>query len=207
MPLQSSLFDPAAIAAQAKGIVTQPNRCWDTIASDPKSIKETLVTYVVPLIVLGSISTFIFSVFRGIPTPLGRLTTPFFATLVYQLVWCITIPVALVASAWVIAKIAPYFGGSASQERAFKLLTYSMTPAFIATILICIPVLEPIAQPAGVAYGLFLCFRGIKPMMAVNQEQRLAFFVVSLVAVTITFFVLIYVAQYFDPVYRNMLLT
>src|SRR5690606_29428743 len=72
--------------------------------------------------------------------------------------------VTVYVAALVIDALAPSFGGTKDQLKAFKVAAYSMTPGWIAGIFGIIPMLGWLALIGGL-YGLYLLYLGLPRLM------------------------------------------
>lgn len=191
-------FDFAHIVNRAKLVFTQPDTCWDAIVAENKPAKDIIIGYVLPFAVLGAISYFISMGILGIHTPLGTIRMPIISTFVSAVITCIFTPVSVLAFGWIASMLAPKFGGTSHFDRGVALAAYSMTPAFIGSILMIVPIVGMIASLIGL-YGVYIFYRGASKMLGVPSEKQILFTVVTLVASSLVMFILTLISLPFRP--------
>ena len=86
--------------------------------------------------------------------------------------------------ALVIDALAPTFGGTKDQLRAFKLSAYSMTPAWVAGVLLIIPSLWIVVTLASL-YGIYLLYLGMPRLMRVPQDRAIPYVAVTFIAAAV----------------------
>ncbi len=185
-------FDVQFIISRAKAIIVSPKETWQQIKSEPDSIKEIYIKYLIPLSALGAICGFIGRVFFGIQVPLaGVQRTPFFSGLIGMIV-SFALGLAMVyLIAMVLDFLSASFGGRKSLVHAVKLVTYSMTPGLLAGILNIFPH-SLILMLGGLfsLYGLYIFYHGVEPMMEVPAEKKIGYIIVSfIVAIGVSFII------------------
>jgi hypothetical protein len=89
----------------------------------------------------------------------------------------------------VIAYLAPRFGSQQDLGRAVQLVAYSYTPAWVAGILSIVPALGVLGLVGGL-YGLYLMYLGLPDIMQTPQDKVMAYLVVSIVAVIVTYWII-----------------
>jgi sterol desaturase/sphingolipid hydroxylase (fatty acid hydroxylase superfamily) len=96
--------------------------------------------------------------------------------------------------AMIIDGLAPNFGGTKDQLKAFKVAAYYPTAAWVAGILYIIPLLGLLALIAAI-YALYTLYLGLPKLMRVPQDKTVSYFVVTLVIAFLVFMVVGYVAN------------
>ena len=167
------------IAQRAKAIITAPDKTWPIIATETDTPKQVFLRYVMPLAAIGPLAGFIGGQVFGYggfgisvrPSFMGGLAT------------AITSYVLSLASIWLMAWVAnflsPKFGGKDDYGRAFLLMAYAMTAAWLAGIFGLIPALGILAIVG--LYSLYLFYKGATPMMGVPQDQAVVYTVVTVI--------------------------
>jgi hypothetical protein len=170
----SSLID------RAKGILLKPAEEWAKIASETTSIADVAKGYALPLILIGPTAAFIGLQVFG----LNLVFTTYRPSLGTGVTIAITSLVAAIIGVAVLTLVAeflaPNFGGEANRTKAFKLVVYSMTAGWVASILAIIPALAAIGGLLGL-YGFYLFYVGATPMMKVPKDKAVVYTVVAVV--------------------------
>jgi hypothetical protein len=94
--------------------------------------------------------------------------------------------VVIFVVALIVDALAPTFGGTKSQINALKLVAYSATAGWVASIATVIPILGWIVAIIGSLYGIYLLYLGLPVLMKCPQDKA----VVYLVVVVIVYLVL-----------------
>ena len=175
-------YAPASgLVQRAKAIILKPAETWPIVAGEPATPGDLITRYALPLIVIGPIAqliggqlfgyNMIFATYR--PSLMSGLTTALFALIMGV--------IAVVVIALIAEFLADKFGGTADRSTAFKLVVYSLTPAWIAGILGLIPMLATLGILAGL-YGLYLFYQGCTPLLKVPQDKAVGFTAVTTIA-------------------------
>jgi len=170
-----------SIVERAKNICLTPNTEWPVIAAEPTSPGTLVSGYVVPLAAIGAIAGFIGGSFIGRTLPyLGTYRVPLVSGLVGALfAFCMAIAGVFILSL-VINALAPTFGGAKDSTQALKLAVYSYTPAWIAGVLLIVPLLGIFAIFAAF-YGLYLLYLGLPRLMKCPEDKAVAYTAVVVV--------------------------
>jgi Yip1 domain len=169
------------LVQRAKSIILKPTETWPVVAGEAATPGDLIIRYALPLIVIGPIAqliggqlfgyNMIFATYR--PSLMSGLTTALFSLVMGV--------VAVIVIALVAEFLADKFGGTADRPAAFKLVVYSLTPAWVAGILGLIPMLATLGILAGL-YGLYLFYQGCTPLLKVPQDKAVGFTAVTTIA-------------------------
>ena len=94
--------------------------------------------------------------------------------------YAITLVVVFVM-ALIIDALAPNFGGQKSQINALKVIAYSLTAGWVASIATVIPVLGWIVAIVGSLYGIYLLYLGLPVLMKCPEDKAAIYLVVIVV--------------------------
>ena len=169
---------------RAKKILLTPKTEWDVINSETPNIQSILTTYVIPLIAIGAVASFIgwgligdsywgASIERGIKQALVLLIAGIASTFIL---------------AFVIDALAPSFNSEKNFGKSFQLAAYSYTAGWVGSVFNIIPSIAIIGTLAGL-YGLYLLYLGLPKLKKTPQEQVTGYFVASLVTMIVASFV------------------
>lgn len=184
-PLSSE--NTASLIARAKAMILKPKEEWPKVAAEPGDVQGILIKYALPLIAIGAVCSFIGSQLFGY----NAVIVTFRPSLGFSLSIAISGLVQSVISLFVVSFVAnflsPKFGGKDDFGSAFKLVTYSLTAAWIAGFLGIVPMLAAIAAIAGGIYSIYVLFLGATPMMDVPQDKAGGYIAVTvLVAIVVS---------------------
>ena len=166
------------IINRVKNILVSPKTEWQTIDGENDSHVAVLTKYVLLLAAIPAVAAFIGYGLIGHSTFGVR-----FASIDWGIRQAIIQYITMVGSVYITALViyflAENFGSKKDFDKAFSLVAYSFTPAFIGGIFY---IYYPLAILAGLAglYGLYLLYVGLTPMMKTPDDKRTSYFVVSL---------------------------
>jgi hypothetical protein len=164
----------AAAFTKAREIVTEPG-IWTRLRDEPETIKGLYKNYILILAALPPLAQYLHSVIIG---------APIFRSLVYHLFMYLMYLVNIYISSVVIAKIAPKFGGKEDLIQSLKLVSYTMTPGFLASVFILVPWIGPLLTLVGL-YGLYLFYVANPIFLGTPEDKNILFCIVSLVCCAI----------------------
>lgn len=168
-----------------KNILTSPKTEWEKIKGEPTGIAQVLTGYAVPLALIPAVFGFLGNVLVGVNVGiLGTVRYPFASTLVWAIIFYILLLIGLYVDGIVINALAPSFNSVQNSTNAYKLAVYSMTPYFVAGILLIVPVLGILVFLASL-YGLYLLYTGLPVMMNTPREKVIGYFIVSLIVIIV----------------------
>ncbi len=175
----------SGLIERAKAILTQPDETWPKIAAEPSSPREILMRYALPLLILGPIASFIGGQLFGINIFFSTVRPGLISGLTSAVVSVVIGVISLFITAWIADFLAPKFKGVSDRTAAFKLVAYSLTPAWIAAIL-GLFMSASIAVVIGLIslYGIYLFYKGATLLMKVPQDQ-VPIYMVALAVVSI----------------------
>lgn len=176
-----------SVIQRAKAILMNPAAAWQTIKSEPTTVKDIYQNYLVVLALVPALATFIALVVIGISIPFyGTYRAPFFGTLVSQVVnYAVSLGMVYVA-ALVIEKLGPKFEAKTDTVSSFKLVAYSMTPAWVAGIFVLLPgPIMLIASLLGAVYSIYVFLQGVQPMTSVPDNRKTGYVAVSALVIIV----------------------
>ncbi len=160
-------------------ILLSPQSEWDVIDKEPADVQGILTTYVAPLVILPAIIALILS-FLLIGGLIG-ITGLLVMTLVG-----IALSIALVyVMALIVDALAPSFGGQKNFGQAFKLVAYSGTAMWVASLFAVLPVIGFIIAWAGIIYSAILLFLGLPKLMKPPADKSIVYAIVVIVIMAV----------------------
>ena len=178
---------PASLVERAKNILVTPKTEWPRIDAEPSSIASIYTGYVMILAAIGPIAALIGQQVFGY-SAFGVTYKPPIATSVGSAVLTYILSlVSVYVSALIIDALAPSFGGTKDQVKAFKVAAYSATAAWLAGIFQIIPMLAFLAIVG--LYSLYLLFVGLPMLMRVPADKAVGYVVVVIIVQIVLYFV------------------
>jgi hypothetical protein len=177
---------------RVKNIITKPKEEWDVISTETPNTQSILTTYVVPLVAIGAVASFIgwgligksydygFGSYKVVGISLG---------IRYALISLIGGIAGVFLTAFIIDALAPTFKSEKDFGRSFQLVAYAFTPGWVGGVLNILPSLAIIGS-LFVLYGLYLLYIGLPKLKKTPQDQVTGYFVVSLVTMLVASFVI-----------------
>ncbi|MBN8550590.1 MAG: YIP1 family protein [Deltaproteobacteria bacterium] len=204
-PGNASSKDPKALVMnviqRAKQIITAPAASWEIIKAEPTTVKDIYQNYLMILAVVPALCGFIAMTVIGISIPfVGTWHAPFFGTLVSQVIQYAVSLVMVYVAALVIEQLAPKFEAKTDKVSAFKLVGYSMTPAWVAGLFALLP--GPFMMLAGLAggiYSIYVFLVGVQPMTSVPSSRKVGYVAVSALIIIVLAIILNFMVALFMP--------
>lgn len=167
---------------RVQDILLRPKPTWDVIDGEPATVKGLYVGYIAILAAIPAIAGVIGALLGG---PGAAMIAVVLAVIGYVLGLALVYVMALVTDG-----LAPSFGGTKNQIQAFKLMAYSLTPAWVGGILTIIPFVGPFLAWLVSLYSIYLIYLGLPKVMKVPEDKAIVYTVV-LVAIYIVITVVI----------------
>lgn len=172
---------------RVKALLFSPKTEWDVIAKEENSTSKIIGGYLLPLVLIPVVATFISYAVIGYKLPfIGHILSVEIGIRSAISLLISTFGGALL-TAFIIDSLAPSFGAEKNFNKAMQLVAFSYTPSLIGGIFYIYYGTAFLGGLLGL-YGLYLMFLGLKPMMHVGDDKHVTYFVISLIvtiAVTI----------------------
>lgn len=165
-------------------ILKAPRQEWDVIAGEQTDAAALYKNYIIPLAAIPPVAQYIGMAAIGTSVLGLRIRYPIVSGLVHAIVAYVLALVGVYVAALVIDWLAPKFQSQKSVIQALKLVAYSMTPMWIAGILMLVPVLGMLAIIAGL-YGIYIFYLGVTPLMKTPADKVIPYMVVSAVVILV----------------------
>lgn len=187
-----------SLVDRVKDIISSPKTEWDVIDREPATVQGIYTSYVMILAAIPVVALAIGLIFF-MPRPAAEIaamgqalglpvvtTGSIIAGAVVQYVLSL---VSVYIMALIIDALAPNFGGTKDQLKAFKVAAYYPTVAWVAGILYIIPFLGILALIAAI-YALYTLYLGLPKLMRVPQDKQVGYFVVTLIVAIVVFMII-----------------
>ena len=191
----------ASLVDRAKNMILTPKTEWDRVDAEPATIGGIYTSYVMILAAIPAVCSTIGMLFfmpRVAPVveaygqALGLpviTTTSIIAGGIIDYVLALA---SVYIMALIINALAPNFGGTKDQLKAFKVAAYYPTAVWVASVVTIIPFLALLVFIA-VIYALYTLFLGLPKLMRVPEDKNVGYFVVTLVVAVVVFMVVGYI--------------
>ena len=177
----------ASLIDRAKNILITPKTEWPRIDAEPATIQGIYTGYVMILAAIGPIALIIGQQAFGYAGYGVRYTPPIQMSLGAGVATYVLSLINVYILALVINALAPSFGGTQDQLKAFKIAAYSSTAAWLAGIFQIVPALAFLAIVG--LYSLYLLFLGLPQLMRVAQDKAVGYIVVVIVVQVVLYLV------------------
>jgi hypothetical protein len=179
------------IIARAKAMFLAPRSEWPTVAAEPATVGALFSGYIVILAAIPPIARFLSSAIIG--TSLG-----FFGSFRLPIGWAlesaiVTYVLSLVGvyiSALIVDALAPSFSAEKNPVQALKVVAYSYTAYWVASIAIIIPALGWLIALVGALYSIYLLNMGLPFTMKCPPEKSIGYTAVIIIVSIVIYFVI-----------------
>jgi hypothetical protein len=176
-----------SLISRVQNIILKPKEEWGVIDSEPATVGGIYTSYVVILAAIGPIAMLIGQQLVGVSI-LGVTYKPSMSYSIGQAVLTYLLSlVSVYVCALVIDALAPSFGGTKDQVKAFKVAAYSSTAAWLAGIFQIIPMLGFLAIVG--LYSLYLLYLGLPRLMRVADDKAIGYTVVVVIVQVVLYIV------------------
>ncbi|MFN4897183.1 MAG: Yip1 family protein [Pseudomonadota bacterium] len=183
---KQKLVDLSAVFNRCKLVLLSPKECWQTISQEAHTPQALLRSTLIPLLLAGILcATIGMQLFGMNMGPLGTWRPAFFQYLVAQIASGVLGIAMLFIGAWLMQKLAQFFQGSVSFDRAFSLLGHASLPMLVAGLLTIYPLLGALGIVCTVI-GLYALYHGSIAMTSVARNKALGFLAAFLVSMLLT---------------------
>ena len=172
---------------RVKNILLSPKTEWPVIEQEQTDVKTLYLSYIMILAAIPAIAGVIATMMIGGMVGaiggrpgLGAGMSGGFAIAHALVSYVITLVVVFVV-ALIVDALAPTFGGTKSQINALKLVAYSATAGWVASIATVIPILGWIVAIIGSLYGIYLLYLGLPVLMKCPEDKAVIYLVVVVV--------------------------
>ena len=205
---KASEISQSPIVARVKNILLSPKTEWGAIDKENTPHSKVLIGYLLLLAAVPAVASLLGYIFYSIFSYM-----PFVYCFSLGFKVAIMLYVTVVGGVYLTALAATLFADKFSSvkdfNKSFSLAVHSWTPVCVLGILLIYPSLFTfwVWAVAGILYGLFLIYSGIKPMLKTPFEQLTPFVAICAGSLVAAFFVLIVVLSYIflGDIYFNFL--
>lgn len=163
------------LVQRVKNILTTPKTEWPVIDSEPATIGGIYKNYVMILAAIGPVCMLI-GLFL-----LGGGYLPMNFILAQAVIGYLFALAGVYILALIIDALAPSFGGTKDQVKAFKVAAYASTAAWVVGIFYLLPFLAVLGLVGGL-YSLYLLYLGLPVLMKTPADKSVVYTVAIIVA-------------------------
>lgn len=174
----------SGLVARFKGILLSPRSEWPVIAGEQTGAGALVTGYVLPLAAVAAVLSFIRMTVIGIRVPFsGAIRVPVTVGLMQAVLTCVMAVVGVGLVALIINLLAPTFGGTRDARHALQTAAYSLTAAFLGSLLSLLPLGTLLSLLAGL-YGIYTLYLGL-PVVMRSKPDKAAGYTAAVVICTI----------------------
>jgi hypothetical protein len=166
----------AGILNRMKNMLLTPKTEWQVIVGEPMTIPQLYMGYVVPLTAWTALIGLVRVALIGTRLPFsGAVRMPLSGAIAIAAWTFAGSFIGLFLVGLIVSFLAPTFGGTRDQTRGLKVAVYSLTPAYLGSVLALSPVLPSLLQFAVLCYGLYVLYLGLPVVMQAPKDRALGY--------------------------------
>lgn len=167
------------LVERVKAILTTPKTEWNVINGESDDASKITMTYLVPLILIGTVASFIGFGLIGMNFGWGVKFKSTELGIKLAIGYAIRSAAGIFILAFIIDALAPQFASEKNFNKSFQLAAYSATASLVAGVLLIIPSLSILIIVAAI-YGLYIAYLGIPVLKKTPQDKHATYFVIIL---------------------------
>ncbi len=171
-----------ALIDRVKNILLTPKTEWQVINGETETPQSLLTKYVIPLLLIPTIASFIGYGFVGIDAFLFKIRGvrwgAWFA--VQQFVSGI---IGYYIATYVIDALAPSFSSEKNLGKSAQLVAYSSTAFWVSGIFMILPALSILGLLG--LYGIYLFYLGVPVLKKTPEDKRVVYMIVSALVIIV----------------------
>lgn len=176
------------IIERVKNILIAPKTEWEVINGETATPGSLLMTYVLPLSIIGAAGGLLKGLFVS-GTLLGGFGMKYF--IVTALVALIASLAAYFITVIFVDLLAPSFGSEKNIGKSAQLVAYAGTASYVGGLLSFIPFIGWLISLAAWGYGIYLMYLGIGPLKKTPEDKKVLYMLVVYVILIVLYFILI----------------
>lgn len=182
------------VVDRAKNILLVPKPEWVLINNEKSSVGTVLTSYVLPMLAIGVVATFIGQglIGKNLGPYLGS-TASVKAGLIGAVLYVVLTVINVFVLAGIIEVLAPSFASEKNWEKSFQLAAYSLTAAYVGAIFMLFPALNILVIICTV-FSVYALYVGI-PIMKKTAEDKQVGYLAVIILLTIIAMILIGLIQ------------
>ncbi|MCR6721155.1 MAG: YIP1 family protein [Chitinophagaceae bacterium] len=178
---------------RARNILLTPKPEWEKINQEKADIPSIIFSYILPLAALAAIAAFIGYSFIGETRGIFKVKSTNLG-IYFALRFLLGAVASVFLSAFIIDTLAPTFNAEKNLDKTFQLVAYSYTASLVGGLFAILPAIAIVGLIAGI-YGFYLLYLGLPVMKKAPEDKQGAYFVVSVVVIIVSHFVVFYIVE------------
>ena len=163
---------------RAKAILLKPEETWSVIDAEPATVGSLYKEWILILAAIPAVCSFVGSSLIGY----GWFRIPFVWGLERMVTHYLLSLVGVFLLALLVDALASNFGGVKNPLAALKLVAYSLTSAWVASLLLLVPsILLGLVVILAMFYGLYLFWLGLPVLMKCPKDKATVYTIVVVV--------------------------
>ena len=162
---------------RVRNIVLTPRSEWDVIAPESTTVAQLYTGYVILLSALAAVIAFVHLTVIGANLPLGGgvLRYPLGSGLAATAMSYVSGLIGVFLVGLIVNGLAGTFSAQADQRQALKAAAYSLTPAWLSSVLALSPILPTLLQFLAGCYGIYVLYLGLPVVMRAPKEKAVRY--------------------------------
>lgn len=182
------------VIERAKNILITPKNEWYAVDKEVGNVGIILTTYVLPLLGIGALTSFIGQGLIGQSLgPFGGSTANIKAGLIAALLFVVFTVITLFIVAATIDALAQTFGSEKNWGKSFQLAAYSLTALYIGSFFLIFPALGILVIICSL-YCIYQLYTGIPIMKKTTVDKQVAYLAL-IILVTIVCLILLGIVE------------
>ncbi len=177
------------VVDRAKNILITPKTEWAVIEKETITNTTILTSYVLPMLLIGAVATFIGQGLIGVNTGFGGSSANITGGFVGMLVFGLHMVVLVYGIGAAIDVLGPSFGAEKNWVKSFQLAAYSLSAAYVGSLFLIFPALWILVLLCSL-YSLYPLYTGLPILKKTPADKQIAYFAVILI-VTVLLFILL----------------
>lgn len=181
------------IIERAKNILFTPGTEWPKVDKEPANVGFILTSYVLPMLSVGVVATFIGQGLIGQDIPGIGSTASVKAGLIGALMYVVLSVVTVFILAAIIEIFAPSFASDKNWNKSFQMAAYSLTASYVGAIFLFVPALNIVVILCTI-YCIYAIYTGIPAMKKTTPDKQVGYLAV-IILITIVAMILVGLVQ------------
>jgi hypothetical protein len=162
-----------AMIDRIKGMLLAPRAEWPKVAAEPATVQSLYTGWIMILALIGPVVALL------LMASLGG------AGVVFAISEYVNTLVGVAIAALIADAIAPSFGGTRDYVASLKLIAYSATAVWIASIALLIPYLGGLVVLAGAIYSVYLLYLGVAVLKKATADKAALYTIVLVLSIIV----------------------
>ena len=159
------------LIARVKAILLAPKSEWQVIAGESTDVPALYRGYIAWLAAIPALVGLLIALSFGFGRSVVGVIVQYGVSLAMVFI-----------CALIVEALAPTFGASKDRVQALKVVAYSLTAVWVATVATLVPILGGLIVLAGLGYTVYLMYLGLPVLMKCPQDKAVGYTATSIIA-------------------------